>query len=196
MNRFMIALVLCGLAVSAVPAGAQQQQQQGDQAYSAPSPAPNQFTDPAMTFTAPEGYVKAPIPPHDPADFEDTTVVAAFLGNTRATAGRAIAISMENFSGTLDGFEMVTENDLRNQADGVFVKNKSLTKLSNGMPAYWQDITVGSGFDTAKRFDYVWIDGVRGVILSMTGHYGQINEDQAKAALANVSAVAFPQNRY
>jgi hypothetical protein len=191
MNRFVLAVALCGLAVSAVPAAAQQQQ--AAQAQTAPTPAPNQFTDPAMTFTAPNGYYKANIPPHDPTDFDQPTVVAAFANRG---AARVITIQMESFTGSLSGFEMVTENELRNQIDGVFFKNKQLTTLSNGMPAYWQEITMGSGFQTAKRFEYVWIDGVRGIVLSITGRYGDITEDDAKKALADASGVAYPRNRY
>jgi hypothetical protein len=191
MNRFVLAVVLCGLAVSAVPAAAQQQQ--AAEAPAAPTPAPNQFTDPAMSFTPPAGYYKANIPPHDPTDFDQPTVVAAFASRG---AGRVITIQMETFNGSLSGFEMVTENELRNQVDGVFFKKKELATLSNGMPAYWQEITMGSGFQTAKRFQYAWIDGVRGIVLSITGRYGDITEDDAKKALANASGVAYPRDRY
>jgi hypothetical protein len=190
MNRFVLAVILCGLAAAAVPAAAQQAPQQ---AYTAPSPAPNQFTDPAMSFTAPDGYYKANMPPHDPTDFDQPTVVAAFANRD---AAHVITIQMESFTGSLSGFEMVTENELRNQTDGIFFKNKQLTTLSNGMPAYWQEVTVGSGFQEAKRFQYVWVDGVRGIVLSITGRFGQITEDEAKKALANASAVAYPRNRY
>lgn len=189
MNRFVLSLVLCGLAASAMPAAAQEQ----PQASATATPAPNQFTDPGMTFNAPAGFVKANLPPHDPTQFDQPTVVAMFASRD----GKAlIQIQMENFQGTLEGFEMVTENELRNQADGVFIKNKTLTKLANGMPAYWQEITIGSGFQTAKRYEYVWIDGVRGVVLSATGRYGEIDADKAKKMLADASAVAFPINRY
>lgn len=188
MNRFVLAVALCGLAASAAPAAAQQAPQQ---AYTAPSPAPNQFTDPAMSFTAPAGYYKANMPQHDPTDFDQPTVVAAFRNRTYI-----ITIQMESFTGSLHDFEMVTENELRNQIDGVFVKKKEVTTLSNGMPAYWQEITMGSGFNTAKRFEYAWVDGVRGVVLSVSGRYGELNEDQAKQALAMASATAYPSNRY
>ncbi len=190
MNRFVLAVVLCGLAAAAVPAAAQQQPQQ---AYAAPSAGPNQFTDPGMTFTAPDGYAKAMLPPHDPTDFDQPTVVAAFA---MRGGGRVITIQMESFNGSLSGFEMVTENEMRNQADGVFFKKKELTTLSNGMPAYWQEITVGSGFETAKRYQYSWVDGVRGIVLSITGRYGEITEADAKKALANASSVAYPRDRY
>jgi len=33
-------------------------------------------------------------------------------------------------------------------------------------------------------------------VLSVTGRLGEISEDDAKKALANASAVAFPINRY
>jgi hypothetical protein len=118
------------------------------------------------------------------------------MGNTKDTAGRIITIQMETFDGNLDGFEMVTENELRNQTDSVFVKKKTLTTLSNGMPAYWQDITIGSGFQEAKRYEYAWVDGVRGIVLAMTARYGTVTEDQAKAALSQASGVAFPRRRY
>lgn len=189
MNRFVLAVVLAGLTVTAVPAMAQQT----TDAQTAPAAAANQFVDPAMTFTAPDGYVKANIPPHDPTDFEQPTVVAAFASRT---GGRLITIQMESFTGSAQDFEMVTENELRNQVDGVFFKKHQLAPLSNGMPAFWQEITMGSGFQTAKRFQYVWADGVRGIVLSITGRYGDITEEDAKKALANVSAVAFPRNRY
>ncbi len=191
MNRLVASAVLCGLMAVALPAAAQQPQQ----SYSAGQPgAPNQYVDPGMSFTAPPEYVKAAIPPHDPVDFDQPTVVAAFMGNRGKPDMHVITIQMENFDGPLSGFEMVTENELRDQTDGVFVKKKELTTLSNGMPAYWQDITVGSGFDEQKRYEYVWIDGVRGIVLSITGRYGELTEDDAKKALSQASSVAYPNN--
>jgi hypothetical protein len=90
---------------------------------------------------------------------------------------------------------MTVENTMRNQAGDVFIK-KTPMKLSNGMPAIWQEITLGSGFDQVKIFQVVWADGLRGVALSVTGRYGSIDEPEAKRALANVSAVAYPKYRY
>ena len=190
MKRFVLALVLCGLAAATVPAFAQEQP-----AYSPPPMAPNEFADPAMRFTAVDGYLKAPIPVHDPVQFEQPTIVAGFVYHPNKQDMRGISIQMEDFQGSLQGYEMVVENNLRDQIDGVFFKKKQLTALPNGMPAYWQDITIGSGFDTLKRYQYVWIDGVRGVQLSITARLGALSEDQAKAALANVSATAYPVNQ-
>jgi hypothetical protein len=193
MKRLVLAAVLCGLAATAVPAAAQQQQQQ---AYTAPADAPNVYTDPAMTYTAPDGYVKARIAPHDPANFDNPTVVAAFGGSRKDTAGRVITITMDSFQGSLDGWEQRQENDLRNASDGVFIKNKKLTTLPNGMPAYWEEVTVGSGFSEVKRYEYCWIDRVRGVVLAITAPYGMVTEDEAKKALGNASATAYPVNQY
>lgn len=191
MTRFALALVLCGLAALAVPALAQEQQ-----TYSPPPMGPNQFADPAMSFTAPAGFLKLQIPPHDPVQFGDPTLVAAFVFHPGKGDMRAISIQMENFQGTLDGYEMVSENELRNKSDSVFFKHKVTTTLSNGMPAYFQNITIGSGFDENKIYRYVWIDGVRGIQLAESARFGELSEDQAKKDLANASATAYPVNRY
>lgn len=191
MNRFVLAAAICAFVLNALPAAAQQQAP----VSVAPTPAPATFQDPAMTFTAPAGYIKAKIPPHDPMRFDQPTVVAAFLYRGKSRSAE-ITIQMENFNGDLSGFEMVTENELRGQADSVFFKKKTLTTLSNGMPAYWQDITVGSGFQEVKRYQYVWIDHLRGVQLAITARWGELTQQQAKQALANAAATAYPLNRY
>ncbi len=158
--------------------------------------AQNTYSDPAMSFTAPPNYVQAPVPAHDPTDFSQPAVVAAFVANGGKPDQRAITITMENFDGNVDGFEVLSENELRTQTDGVFVKKKERTTLSNGMPAYWQEITVGTGFDEIKRFQYVWADGVRGVTLAISSHYGELDEASAKRDLASAYGVLYPKNRY
>jgi hypothetical protein len=191
MNRFVTAAVFAGFAAIAVPAAAQAPQQ----AYSAASSTAPAYNDPAMSFTAPADYVKADIPAHDPANFDGPTVVAGFMKAGKNAPRIAITIEMSNFDGTLDGFEAQAENELRGQADSVFIR-KQQTTLTNGMPAYWQDITVGSGFTQLKRYQYVWIDGLRGVELSIMARDGDITEAEAKRALANVSAVAYPHRDF
>ena len=158
--------------------------------------ASNTYSDPAMSFTAPSNYVQAAIPAHDPTDFSDPAVVAAFAANAGKVEQRVITITMENFDGDVDGFETLSENELRTQTDGVFVKKKERTTLSNGMPAYWQEISVGTGFDEIKRFQYVWADGVRGVTLAISARLGEIDEATAKRDLATAYAVLYPKNRY
>lgn len=173
-------------------------------AQTAPAPAPDSapsapsrtFDDPAMSYTAPDDFTKVPIgPAADTAQFDKPTVVAAFVRGYGKPGTLTVTITMENFDGNADGFDQVTENTLRNQADGVFIK-KSPARLSNGMPAYWQEITIGSGFNEIKRYQYVWADGVRGVQLAVMGRYGTLGDAEAKKILAQVSAVAYPKNRY
>lgn len=155
----------------------------------------HQYNDPAMSFTAPQDYLPLAVPSHDPAVFEDPAVVAAYVKGPGKNDATQITIRMQNFEGDYNGFEMNAENDMRGQGSDVFVK-KTATKLSNGMPAFWEEITMGSGFDQIKVFGYLWADGVRGVQLTVSGRYGSIDEPTAKRVLANVSAVAYPRNRY
>ena len=159
-----------------------------------PTPSPSQYNDPGMSFTAPSEYYRVTLAPHDPAQFDQSTVMAAWVANPGKREQITITITMENHEGNLAGFEMISENEIRDKGD-VFFKKRELTQLSNGMPAYWQELTMGSGFETVKRFDYVWIDGTRGVILAITGRYGTLDEPMAKKALANASGVLYPRYR-
>ncbi|MGH8163633.1 MAG: hypothetical protein ACREP1_04785, partial [Rhodanobacteraceae bacterium] len=133
------------------------------------SPAPlGTYNDPAMQFAAPAGYLKLNVPPHDPSNFQQSTVVAAFVKYPGRENQRVITISMENWDGfNLDGFEGTDENEMRSQADSLFVSKKEHALLSNGMPAYWMVVSVGSGFDSQKWYQYVWLDGVRAVTLAI-----------------------------
>lgn len=160
-----------------------------------PTPSPFEYSDPAMSFTAPEGFLRVPLAPRDPAKFDQQTLMAGWVRDPGKPEQLTITITMEEHDQALDGFEMITENELRNKVDSVFFKKPQLTQLSNGMPAYWQELTLGSGFDTLKRFDYVWIDGVRGVILAVTGKYGHLDEPTAKKLLANAYGVQYPKYR-
>jgi hypothetical protein len=160
-----------------------------------PTPPPNQYSDPAMSFKAPPDFLQLPLAPHDPARFDQSTVMAAWVRDPGKREQMTITITMESHDGSLDGYEMITENDLRNKADSVFFKKPKPVQLSNGMPAYWQEVSVGSGFQTLKRFDYVWIDGVRGVILAVTGRYGVLDEPMAKKILADAYGVQYPKYR-
>ncbi len=189
MNRFALALTTCALLVPT------QASAQRVTPAATPSPVPNQYNDPAMSFTAPPEFYQVPLAPHDPARFDQPTVVAAWVANPGKREQLTITITMENHDGNLDGFEMVTENEIRNKVDSVFFKKHELTKLANGMPAYWHELSIGSGFDELKRFDYVWIDGVRGVMLAITGRYGLLDEPMAKKALAGAMGVAYPKDR-
>lgn len=189
MNRFALALALCALFASA------QALAQTPVPDASPTPNPAEYHDPAMAFTAPAEFIRVPVAPHDPARFDQPTVMAAWIANPGKREQVTIVITMENHDGNLDGFEMVSENEIRDKVDSVFFKKREQTKLTNGMPAYWQELSIGSGFDLTKRFDYVWADGVRGVMVAISGRYGVLDEPMAKKALAVVAAVAYPANR-
>lgn len=168
-------------------------------AAAAPSPAPAvvTFHDPAMAFIPPAGYVaQTPFPHYDPADLPNPTVVAAYVKNPGKPNVHSITIAMESFDGSLDQFKTYSSNELREQQGSAFVRDRGITTLSNGMPADFREVTIGDGFQELKMYEYVWIDGVRGIVLSITARYGEISEEEAKAALAGASAVAFPRNRF
>ncbi len=194
MNRLAFVLALCLTCFALAPVQTLAQYAQATPAAS-PAPVPNVYTDPAMSFTAPAGFFRVPLAPHDPARFDQPSVMAAWVANPGKREQLTITITMENHDGTLDGYEMLSENEIRDKADSVFFKKHEQTKLVNGMPAYWQELSIGSGFDTMKRFDYVWIDGTRGVLLAITGLYGVLDEPMAKKALANAAGVEYPKNR-
>ena len=192
MNRFALALAMCALIVSAK---AFAQTPAPPPADATPTPPPNQYNDPAMSFKAPLDFLQVPLAPRDPAKFDQPTLMAAWVRDPGKPEQLTITITMENHDGSLDGFEMLTENELRNKVDSVFFKKHEMAPLSNGMPAYWQEISIGSGFTELKRFDYVWIDGVRGVVLAVTGRYGKVDEPMAKKVLADAYGVQYPKYR-
>lgn len=161
----------------------------------APAQPTLQYNDPAMSFTAPAGFRPMPVPPHDPANFENPAIMAAYVKNAGGRNAMSIVLRMENYDGSPDGWATTADNDLRGSTDGAFI-SRSATKLSNGMPAYWEVVTVGSGFDQIKTYQYLWADGVRGVTLSLICRDGVIGDDAAKALLSNVTAVAYPKYRY
>ncbi len=154
----------------------------------------HRYSDPAMSFTPPADYFQLAVPAHDPAVFDDPAVVASWVRHPGKADLTQITIRMQNFESDVNAFDTTVENDMRGQGSDVFIK-KSNTSLPNGMPAIWQEITTGSGFDQVKIYQYIWSDGVRGVELMISGRYGALDEPAAKRALANVSATAYPRNR-
>lgn len=189
MKRLAFTLAVCAL-IAPVPGFAQT-----PAPTDTPTPNPSVYSDPAMSFTAPSDFYRIPVAPHDPTDFDNPAVMAAWVKNPGKREQITITLTMEGEEGNLDGFEMVSENEMRDNGDSVFYKKKERTLLSNGMPAYWQELSIGSGFDEMKRFQYVWIDGVRGVQLAITSRFGVLDEPAAKKALADASGVLYPKNR-
>lgn len=194
MKRIIGAIAIC---LFVTPAFASADPQGAYAPAPAASPAATgHFSDPAMEYTAPAGYRQLNFPPHDPADFEQPTVVAAFVKNPGSDSQRLITISMQNWDGfSLDGFEGTYENETRSQVDSFFVSKKEHVKLANGMPAYWLELSVGSGFSSQKWFQVEWVDGVRAVTISIKSKLGQVEESEARDALSRVTGVAYPQRQ-
>ena len=187
MNR--IALFSFALCALLLPAGvsAQSTSTQSD---------PHTYNDPAMSYTAPADYIPIPMQPEPPTGFNGTVVQAAYIRHPKQQDSTIITLRMEAYTDDLDSYEQAAESEARNAgSDQVFI-HKTMTTLSNGMPAYFLDITIGQDVGEQRVFEWVWVDGVRGVSLSIAGRFGTIDDRSAKKALSSVSAVAYPKNRY
>lgn len=191
-----IGLILAALVLGApLCAGAQSVAPVATSPAPAAKPYVPEFNDPAMHFAPPGDYFTAPVAPHDPRVFETPATVAVFVKNPGKEDVRVISVAMENYEGSLDGFEVSSENIAREQQDGVFITHKERTSLANGMPAYWVELSFGSGFQSQKRYQYEWVDGVRGVTVSISGRLGEVDQKSARAALKDLSATLYPIRR-
>jgi hypothetical protein len=157
--------------------------------------SPNTYTDPAMSFTPPASFTRFNVAAHDPLRFEEPAVMAFYARGQGTQKVVTISLRMDQFRGDVNAWATTEDNELRANADGAFIK-RTATTLANGMPAMWEEVTVGSGFDQIKTYRYLWADGARGVELSETGRDIAIDEPTAKKDLAQVTAVAYPINRY
>ena len=163
-----------------------------------PTPDPHVFEDPAMNFRAPDNMLllgKHLIPLKSLSGQLQTVAV----WRTQPGKGRdwVISIGMESYPGrpNVDAWDTSLENELREQIDGLFVRGKTKMPLKNGMPAIFLDLSYGEGFSSRKQFIYTWSDGMRGVVISITGALGDISESDAKKALAETNAVLYPIDR-
>lgn len=162
----------------------------------APAPTPTQnphvYSDRAMRVTVPDDYRLLGMRQLDPTAITGQQVVAVWTkgaGDGHIT----IAIAIEPFPGLdLDAYETQAANTAREGGQGVLVDKKVRTSTANRMPAYWLSIVMGSGFTQVRRYEYIWTDGVRGCTVAISGPIGAISEDQAKAALSNIYATAYP----
>lgn len=158
---------------------------------------PQTYTDPAMSFTAPSEFMPLPVPSAGPTGFQGPTTVAAFVKHAKRPDSVIITLRMQMTDEDLSDFAADAETLVRNQGsdNSVFVK-KNLTTLSNGMPAYFMDVTVSQDAGELRIFQYVWVDGERGVTLSVVGRFGMIDSAGALKDLSTASAVAYPKNRF
>jgi hypothetical protein len=158
-----------------------------------PTPDPNTYTDPAMSYTAPPNAYLVARQFLSPADLsQDLQPVAAWVLNPGKEDARTIQLSMEAFEGPPDQWEAQFESQTHSSQDGTLIRNKTPMSLLNGMPAYFVEVAYGSGFDAKKEYAIVWADGQRGIVLSETSRLGDASADEAKAALKQVTAVRYP----
>lgn len=163
-----------------------------------PTPDPHTYSDPAMNFTAPPGAVLLARRYPDLQSLpEDMEPVARWAVRPEKGNGNPVVIdlSMESFEGAPDQWEGQFESQMHNAGDGVLIKNKTPMSLLNGMPATFVEVTMGSGFESRKEFAVVWADGQRGIALSIGGRLGDVDADQARELLKNVTAVRYPTNQ-
>lgn len=159
---------------------------------------PQTYTDPAMSYTAPSDFTPIPVPSAGPTGFQGPTAVAIFARHAKRPDAVLISVTMQMTDEDLSDYEADSEALVRNQGSGdnsVFIKKK-LTTLSNGMPAYFMDVTVSQDSGELRIFQYVWVDGERGVVLAAVGRFGMIDDKSAMKYLSTASAVEYPKNRF
>jgi hypothetical protein len=160
----------------------------------APPPAdPHVYTDPGMTFTAPD---KAVLINRQDLGLtglsEDLQPVAAWVINPGKEDARTITLAMEAYGGPPEQWEGQFESQTHSSGDGVLIRNKTPMSLLNGMPAYFVEVAYGAGFDARKEYAIVWADGQRGIVLSETSRMGDASADEAREVLKQVTAVRYP----
>ena len=159
-----------------------------------PAPDPHVYTDPAMTFTAPDNAVLVNRQEMGLAQLsQDLQPVAAWVIAPGKEDARQITLSMEAYTGPPDQWEGQFESQTHSgSGDGILIRNKTPMSLLNGMPAYFVEVAYGSGFDARKEYAIVWADGQRGIVLAETTRLGDASADEAREVLKQVTAVRYP----
>lgn len=184
----LVTMLVLFLGTTALP--------RAQEAEPTPTPDPHTYSDPAMNFTAPPEARLLARRNVDLAELpEDLEPIARWVINPGKENAVVIDLSMESFEGAPDQWEGQFESQMHGAADGVLIKNKTPMSLLNGMPATFVEVMMGSGFDSHKEFAVVWADGQRGVALSIGGRLGDVDADQARAFLRNVTAVRYPSDQ-
>jgi hypothetical protein len=162
-------------------------------------PDPNlSYDDPAMHYSAPDGWTKIDVPPSG-GNQDGPTTVAAFTKEFSRYDKRSITIRIEPYSGTLDGAESSHESELRSSGGNgstIFVDKKTKVTLPNGMPAWFLKATIGSeNGDAARIYEYVLFDGKRQIIVGYAGKAGNFDDKDAVDAFKTLSVVLYPAGR-
>ena len=174
-------------ALVLLPLGAMAQE-----AAPTPPPDPHTYSDDAMTFIAPAEYRpmgQRKIPVTELGD--SPQVVAAWILPDGERTKRLL-LQQQLFEGPLDNFVSSYKETLRGAYDNIHIKGDDPISLKNGMPARYMEGTTGEGFDATKIFSIVWIDGLRGVALTVIAPVGEMDKATAMKVMSNASAVRYP----
>jgi hypothetical protein len=152
---------------------------------------PLSYDDPGMHFSAPAGWTRVPLPPHQ--DGDDDQPAALFVYRPGQYDARTIVVKIVDSTEDLSTFESEQEQQLRSAGDATYVKKRQPIQLTNGMPAFLlESTTSGDTGASVSRFEYVVIDGERGITVTYGGSTSDIDEKMALAALGTLYVVAYP----
>jgi hypothetical protein len=148
------------------------------------------YNDPGMHFSPPPGWVRVDL---SAAQGSDNAPVAVYTYHQGQSDALSITITIVDSTDSLDVFEGSHEQALRKQSDSEFIYKRKPMQLSNGMPVYFlqsQWSSQSGGF--YARFEYIVIDGQRGITVSYVGSANDTNEKGALAAMSSLYVVAYP----
>ncbi|HUA09157.1 MAG TPA: hypothetical protein VMA98_07755 [Candidatus Acidoferrales bacterium] len=188
MKRLVLFLWLACIAAIASPTVTFAQ----DTPQPTPTPDWHVYDDPAMHFRAPDGFFPVGQRHLALGDLSQDSVVVAGWIYPNKDHPRRLVIEQAAFDGDVDGWESVYENQLRDQFDNPFFKDKTDTKLRNGMPAKFLEMTTGEGFSVQKFYMLIWADGERGVALLLQTKMDDISALNARVLLSDATAVRYP----
>jgi hypothetical protein len=160
-----------------------------------PTPDPLVYSDPAMSFRAPDGFVAVGQRKIDVSKLGDDPEIVAGWIYPNKDHPRRLYIAQEYFEGSVADFDGVYEEQLRGQADNALFKNKQNIALKNGMPAMFMEMTSGEGFSSQKIYILMWADSQRGVAVVLQTQLGDIDATTARVMLSDASAVRYPIDR-
>lgn len=190
MNRIALALLACAALIASPRVVLAQE--------ATPQPTPADwmvYDDPAMHFHAPAGFQPVGQRQIPLSKLGDAPAVVAGWIYPDKDHPRRLIIQQEFFHGDVNAYQSQYEGQLRDQYDTPLFKNKQNIALKNGMPAIFEEMTTGSGFNVEKLYLLMWADGARGVTLVLQAQVNDLNGTIARQLLSDASAVRYPTGR-
>ena len=162
-----------------------------------PTPDPLSYDDNSVHFRAPDGWTRVDLAKGNGDAGAPAGPAAVFVYRPGQIDQRTIVLDIQPFDGTLDGFERSKETDLRNGADGTFIDRHTKTELTNGMPAYFLQVSQPNAEvgHQVRRYDYVVYDMQRSIDLAYVGRYGDFTPEDVRKAFASLTVVVYPRGR-